>query len=209
MNNAVLGKNIFSLKLPRVVDDVGEYMLGDSNPDLYTGDVRKVKLLADDNIPGDHPGVWNVPVESVTVNTSVPFYQSLSNFTATIISEPIVAFPASSLRSLYEIIGARPTSMLRRVPFDSRPYLPELTFNIGGHNLTINAFDYTFEVNFMLDDPLACMTWFEEIEDLGLGDNTVALGSTFLKGFYTIFDFGQMEIGYRLITTFEVEGSGH
>lgn len=191
----LLDENIFSLMLPRTLKDEGEVMFGGTNPDLHADNFRTVSLVSDDNLQYQLKGLWNVPIDSVTLNTSVPLHLAIPNYTATIVSEPIIGLPRKFADDILEIIGAEPFNLLwDAVPCDRRPYLPELTFSIGGHNLTITAYDYTFEFEMPFGFEPACIVWFGRNEDWGYGENLVVLGNLFLKGFYTVFDFGSKEM---------------
>lgn len=193
----LVDEKVFSLALPRGLDDRGEFMLGGTNPNLYRGSFQTVKLLNDSDISHPYKGLWNIPIESITLNTSIPYHLPLnSNYTAAIVSEPIIILPTNFTRDLNKIIGATPFNWLwDAIPCDRRPYLPQLTFSIGGHNLTIDAFDYTFEFELPYGFAPACLTWFGAEDQYGYGDSTVVLGNTFLKGFYTRFDWGKREVG--------------
>lgn len=188
----LLDENLFSLKLPHDLNDVGEIMFGGSNPDLYTGDFKTVKLLDGKDVDLYFEGAWNVPISGITLNTSVPTYWPLPNYSAFIMSMPAVVLPMDLALIVLEVIGDENSGRVVEVPCEKRPYLPEFVFCIGGHNLTMTAFDYTMEHTYE-DGHSKCMLWLEPAE-LSLPERTLALGMSFLKGFYTVFDFEEREL---------------
>jgi hypothetical protein len=169
-----------------------------TNPDLYTGEFKSVKVVEDDTVPFDFlKGLWSIPISGLTINTSVPYHWPLDKYIATIVDSPIIDLPRNLARYLREIIGAEPFNpVLDSIPCDRRPYLPELTFTIGGHNLTITAYDYVFEFLPVLPGyGPTCLVWLsEDWRRDSDGNNVIMLGSTFLKGLYTVFDFEHREL---------------
>ncbi|KAF2867817.1 aspartic peptidase domain-containing protein [Massariosphaeria phaeospora] len=191
-----LEEKVFSTKFPRFLHEEGEFMVGDSNSDLYTGEFRTIKALDDAEGPGTYEGRWNVPISSITLNTSLPLRLPTPNCTAVLLSEAILALPRQFVQNFTEIIGAEPFSWWwQTVPCDRRAYLPELTFEIGGHNFSINAFDYTFEWEVPRDGyGIMCVLAVEggEMD----GNDCIGLGTPFLKGFYERFDLKERTIGF-------------
>ncbi|KAF2106430.1 aspartic peptidase domain-containing protein [Lophiotrema nucula] len=191
----VLKENVMSINFPHALKDYGEIMFGGTNASLYSGDFKTVKLLPDEDLTWPLQYQYTVPVTSVTFNASVPYRYETPNFKAILASEPVIYLPEKIARIIHAGIGAQELNWLwSYIPCDRRPYLPELTFEIGGHDLTITAFDYTFEYD--LGEPWgkACLVWIDYNEDR---NDTIVLGSTFLKGFYTKFDLENREVGCK------------
>jgi hypothetical protein len=111
----------------------------------------------------------------------------------------MLVLPSDFISIIREGIGAKPANMVwDSIPCDTRPYLPELTFTIGGRNFTIDAFDYTFEYPVGFGYAPMCMLWFEKDDEMGGEGKQVMLGTPFLKGVYTTFDMDNKEIGCKL-----------
>ncbi|KAF2656755.1 acid protease [Lophiostoma macrostomum CBS 122681] len=194
-SSGALDDNVFSLKLPRSLGDEGELMLGGPNPDLYNGDIHRVPALHECQV--DNQDVWKFDIEAVTFNSSVPVQADLSNYTAVIISEPMLVLPSDFVSIIREGIGAEPINVVwDSIPCDRRPYLPELTFTIGGRNFTIDAYDYTFEYPVGFGYAPICLLWVIEDDEMGGEGMQVMLGTPFLKGLYTTFDMDNEEIGF-------------
>lgn len=193
----MLEENVFSIKYPHKWGNQGEITFGGSNPDLYTGAFRNVSFLSDDDMPPRWKGHWNIKIDSMTFNTSIPLHQPAPNWTATLTSDPILILPKDFAINITTIIGAKPMNMLwYYIPCDRRPYLPELTVEISGENYTIDAFDYTFELHTPYDE-LVCPLWIDDSEQYGVEGGAVVLGTAFLKRFYSRWNLDTREIGCK------------
>ncbi|KAF2271164.1 acid protease [Lojkania enalia] len=194
----VLEENVMALKFPRRIGERGEIMFGGINPDLFTGDFAKAKIVGEDEVQDPFDAMYNIRAESVTFNSSVPFQLSLNSTPAVITTEPWIYLPREIFEVIYYGIGAKQLDILYSyIPCERRPFLPELTFNIAGHDLTVNAFDYTYEVEMRLTPEkwvTVCLVSIGPSDDLGY--EPIVLGSTFLRGFYTVFDLDNREIGF-------------
>lgn len=202
MKEEKLEENVFSLRYPTTLEEQGELMLGGSNSNLYTGSFRNISLLPDDvDTPGLQGG-WTVPLSSITLNTPHPLHLPTPNYTAALVSEPLLILPTAFARNITKIIGAEPFYLwLQSVPCDRRPYLPTLTFEIEGQEFTIDAWDYTFEWSFGMPEGSApmCAVWIGESGDYGLGEGVVGLGTAFLKRWYSRWDFEGRRIGRKFL----------
>lgn len=74
---------------------------------------------------------------------------------------------------------------------------------LGGHKFTVTAFDYILEVTGLVVYPgeRMCLPTFMPADEFGTGDKAVILGHSFLRGFYSNWDFGEKEIGRKWTTS--------
>lgn len=86
------------------------------------------------------------------------------------------------------------------IPCEKRAYLPDLTFGVGGQNLTVSSFDYTLAWPVDDDHGARCVSAIlpilqdpQDPEPL----TEISLGSAFLREFYTVFDLDEMRIGCK------------
>jgi hypothetical protein len=201
LSQNLLSAPIFSLKLPRSQSDTGELLLGGTNPALHTAPPVTIPIT---NVtrPFQQPfaNLWTVKPTHITFDTATTnlFHQTLNeNYTAVLdAANPWLILPSRLARNLTAAIGAQPgPSWFRNVPCSSRAYLPTVTFGLGGHNFTIDAFDYTHEVDYP-NIGLICITTFWAADEFGMERReTLLLGSAFLKGFYGVFDMERKEVG--------------
>lgn len=139
-------------------------------------------------------------VTSIIFNASVPYREELRPSSRAILtSEPYITLPERLAHIIHVGIGAKWLDMtLSQVPCHTRPYLPEIIFEMGGHNFSINGWDYVFEIEPEINVGTVCVVWFEVADD---EQDFVMLGSLFLRRFYTRFDLDKREVGcmYRQI----------
>jgi saccharopepsin len=80
---------------------------------------------------------------------------------------------------------------------NERQYLPNIHFNLAGYNFTLSPYEYTLEWSYNGRER-RCVS---AILPIGLPSSEVdeiVLGSAFLRGFYSVFDFGHQSIGCKL-----------
>lgn len=199
MQKRCLRQNVFALKFPRLLASApGELTLGGSNPAIPAGPFRNVSLVPPENSPPRFRDGWNVPLGSITLNTSHPIHVPTQGYVASLVSQPLLILPDDLARNFSKIIGAEPIALLwEYIPCDRRPYLPELSFVIGGEMFTINAFDYTFEWDPQRGYAPLCLLWIGGAMDYNMDDGSVVLGTPFLKRWYTRWDLDERKIGCK------------
>ena len=70
-----------------------------------------------------------------------------------------------------------------------RPSLPDLTFNLNGKDFTITAMDY------ILDAGGTCISAFTPMDMPANVGPLVILGDSFLRRWYSVYDFGKDAVG--------------
>jgi hypothetical protein len=197
-----LEENAFSLKLPRSAAEQGEITFGGSNPDLYTGTFRNVTLVPD-HLLDQWQGQWVVPITSLTLNTTLPIHYPTPNYTAVFTYRPILALPTAFVTSFSAAIGVPlgVDHLWAPIACERRPFLPELTFELDGESFTIDGWDYVFFAPISLDGKTECGIWVKQAEYYGIGDETLMIGTVFLKRWYSRWDWGERKIGCEYYCT--------
>jgi hypothetical protein len=77
------------------------------------------------------------------------------------------------------------------IPCDRRSSLPEIEFEFGGTGFAVDGWDYVFEVPFGEEGEVVCVVWIVEAEDWGVREDAVVVGTAFLRGWYTRWEFGE------------------
>jgi len=188
----VLDRNIVSILLPRNDDDLGDIMFGDLDEALYEGDLSSHPLYPSDTTQ------WQIEANSVKVsdqNGTVFSEESLPGYTARLHTFfPFIVLPPTIGEVVVNSTGADCSDGCQgcKVPCDQLHELPYVTFNLGGHNFTITGEDYAVKTD---------ITWpfcrysvrCELLIGPGANDylepETIDLGSSFLRGIYSAYDF--------------------
>ena len=197
----LLDASIFSLKLPIRPTDEGEIVFGGGAPPPGLNGSPLVKLpVINITSPPDFPTSWAVSATHVSFDTPRPMNLSLGSAAWALLdsSSPYLILPSGLARNLTMAVGARPGPYwFHNVPCERRQELPTLTFGLSGYEFNISAFEYTLEVDGMF--PRAgkmCVTTFMESGDFFPDSwGGVVLGSPFLRGFWSVWDFGERSVG--------------
>ena len=192
-SQGTLDENVFSLRLrePR------QLTFGGVNPNLFTGDIIRLPAI-NKTLSYDLTGRWQAEANYIVIG-STPGVRldlkgltaSFSTLTASIMLPDLLVY--SLLRDLeFEEIMFMPPS----VACERQAYLPDITFNLAGHNFTLTPYDYTFEWP-MKGSRVRCAS---AIIPTGLPPDQIHeifLGSAFLHTFYSVFDLDTNTVGCK------------
>ena len=192
-----LDSPIFSLKLPVRPKDKGEFMLGGTNRDLYDSNPVRLRVI-DPSREEFFPDQWTVPASYIDFATDRPLNMSLGDDSFAVLDagSPYLILPDELAKNLTLAIGAQDGPYwFRSIPCERRQELPLLTFNLSGHNFSISAFEYTLEVDIPNAGTTCLTTFWEGSEFFPRNFKGIVLGSPFIRGFYSIWDMGNREVG--------------
>ena len=199
-----LDASIFSLKLPIEEYGEGELLFGATNPKLNSSSFVNLPVVNMTSSPY-FADSWTVSVEHISFASPHTLHLSLPSPAYALLDSalPYLILPTELARNMTAAIGAQPGPYwFYNIPCERRQELPLLTFTLDGHNFSISAFEYTIE----MDDPIPhmgriCITMFMESGDFGLGNdgNFIMLGNSFLRGFYSSWNFEEKEVGCKSI----------
>ncbi|MCJ1235724.1 Vacuolar protease A [Varicellaria rhodocarpa] len=141
-SESALDANVFSLRLrvPR------ELAFGGVNRELFTGNITRVPLTHQTSTYG-LSGRWQTKVNYLTVGSTPGIRIDLQGRTAAFsTAQAFILLPnriaSNLLQDLeFEDIKFMPPS----ISCPRRANLPDITFNLAGHNFTLTVYDYTFE----------------------------------------------------------------
>lgn len=190
----LLDRPIFALKLPHSTSDQGEISFGYANEDFYD---QPLVFLEAVSVPHD---LWAVSVDHVTLDSPTPLSQTFSGTVANLeSSSPYIALPDELARNFSAAIGAQDGPLwFQNIPCSNRAYLPGLIFGFGGHNFTIDAFDYTLEVDYPYVG-IVCLVSFFARGEFGIPEDTLLFGAPFLRGLYSVYDMSARTIGCKFV----------
>lgn len=206
LDSGVLEKPVFSWNPPSEDDGIGELMLGGALPPRDAGNATSISFA-----PGYEAGLqglWPMQFNSFSLDhPTQPVQVELEDHIAIIVSSfPGIMLPREWGTAIKTQLGAQPIGPIWSIPCDQRGSLPVLGFSFGPDGrdselLNLTGFDYIRELHDLFrppgDEPF-CAINLEDASDYGVGDNVAVLGSAFLKGFYTTFDFYEREIQCEL-----------
>ncbi|KAE9364993.1 acid protease [Stipitochalara longipes BDJ] len=194
MNQGLLNRNLFSLKLPRVKGERGEILFGDVDHDLYVGELKSL-LLADEK-----KGVWAVAATSLSVNDAEGLVLDLKGGSAVFETDfPFIGLPGKLVRILDEQFGmdnvGKSWDRIRSIDCSRRKLLHNITIVLGGEEFVVSPWEYTVETDMGdLGGGRRCVSAFVPNEDEGKG---VVLGSVFLRAFYGVFDLDRRTVSCK------------
>ncbi|KAJ1534249.1 hypothetical protein HK405_000091 [Cladochytrium tenue] len=153
-------------------------------------------------------GYWALPIKSVTVGSTTATVSSTNGVPAIVIMDTgtsLGLIPAAALDGFASISGATKTQFSNGpydyvyvVPCSLKSTLtsPVLTLNMGnGGTLTLSPSDYIVQIN---TSPQTCIVGFETTESNSLGSSILLMGNSFLKRYYTVFDYTNKRIGFTV-----------
>jgi hypothetical protein len=147
-------------------------------------------------------GRWSLPLASISIGGDEYYVgsdttalmdtgASFALLPGSILDKLANSIKGASQQALSPIPG--PYDYAWQVPCDSNG--PSLSFKMkNGGSLALGSIDYILP----LDNSSTCIIGFMPISDnSGIG-NALLLGNTFLKKFYTVFDFDNRRIGFTV-----------
>ena len=208
LSQNLLDANVFSLKLPRRQDDPGELRFGGINHDFYEESLRTLKVKQETNHAKDSgsasnelpkneiAGRWQFDATSFSVTGSKT---SLDGYTAILKTDyPGIGLPEIMAGQLNSYLNMQDMSRnLPSVHCSMRKGMPEVTVQLGKEDFILTPYDYTLEVDIGDIGGHRCVSLFMPLLEEGEEDQeTIILGSAFLRAWYGVFDFEKRQVGF-------------
>lgn len=180
IDQGLIDNPVFSVWLNRKVNGKsgGEIIFGGSDQSKYQGNISYV--------PISKAGYWQFYMNSVSIGNSTKLCQEGCQAIADTGTSLIVG-PSADIKSIFSTLGV--DSSYPVVDCGLAPFLPNLTFTIGGRNYVLEPSDYIL------------VGYYQGAKycEVGLdvnSDDLWILGDVFLGKFYTEYDAGNMRIGF-------------
>lgn len=202
--SGTLDRNIVSILLPRDDDDdirvpPGEIVFGSLDEGLYEGPLSTHPLYP----PGTTQ--WHIEATSASVssaNGTLLASESLPGYTARLHTYfPYTALPPFIGNAIMNATGADCSDGCKgcEVNCSTLHELPHVTINLGGHNITITGEDYTVKTDiqwpFCAYPGEYCQVNIgPDGSDGGEESKTIDLGTSFLRGVYSAYDFDDRSV---------------
>ena len=195
VDSGKLEKKMFSLLLPYDQHDIGDLSFGTFHPEFSDG-----PLVSHPLYPAD-ASFWQIEAPDISVrhkDGTESFKHSYASFTAQLDSVigGILLSADVAERILHEVNAtAANDCYVPQVPCDRRADLPELVFDFAGQEIVLTGEDYTVESDWPLcfGGPY-CVPMINPGPPSLLGDNTIMLGTDFLKNVYAVFDWDERSV---------------
>ena len=209
----LLDWNVFSLRLARTDEEKGVLVFGSVDKDLYSGNL--VSFPATNVTCGDNEAIavysssgWQIPVQSISLSSnssSGPLHASLPNYTAILSTDfPHIGLPRGLAQQFTEHCGAVIES--GALSCEERVLLPNLTVTLGPdrHEIVLTPWDYMFEVE---DEAhgTRCVLPFVDLMEMLDGFEYIMLGTAFLSGLYSVFDYDNQTVSCEFDLAFRFD----
>lgn len=198
VGNELLDHNVFSIQFPAGSRDFdkhrtnGELTIGGITPQFSDAEFLQLPLIDKKTATP-----WATGAQSLIWGDGKTLREDFDGgiaFFSTALS--YILLPGNWTDALLDIIGAnKPFGFFKQFACDKRKKLPNLTFVIGGHTISLSAYEYSFEIVSSSRNLNACVVGFERSTT-----GSVGLGLPFMENFYTVFDQDAKQIKRRLIT---------
>ena len=192
----VVDQSIISMLLPRDGADVGEILFGDINHNLYQGPLSKHPLFPPDT------STWQIEGSSAAIvhqNGTLLFEERFPRYSARFhTAYPFTELPPAIAEALINATGADCSDSCHgcEVPCDAIPNLPNIIFNLGGHNISLAGDDYTIKSDivwpFCKNRSYCTLLFYPGINVHE--KKVIELGSSFLRGVYSAYDLDSRSI---------------
>lgn len=199
-DQSLLSKDMFSLHIPRYLNQTGELRFGSTNTNLHNADFARLSLTPppdpDGRIGSQFRNTWTVPFKNVSSVPAVRTNHTTPSDAVAFIDSfaPFITLPDTLAQNLFTTINSTADRIFRYVDCDKRNTMPNLSFELGdeGYLFNVTAFDYIYELKFGDIGPHCIVTFIQEREYFGPSErssNVTILGQPFLKAFYSVFDW--------------------
>jgi hypothetical protein len=187
---------VFSIRFPPGSLDFekrrtgGELMIGGISPSFSNAKFIELSLLKSNPMYS-----WQTTLQSLVWGDGKKlredFDDGIAFFTTGL---PYMILPGNWTAALRNLIGAHTREgFFYRFPSDKRDSLPNLTFLLGGSNISLSAYEYSFEFRREKYSWKGCVVGFTKGRHREVG-----LGLTFLENFYSVVDQDEKKIKRKL-----------
>ncbi|KAF9223186.1 Asp-domain-containing protein [Gyrodon lividus] len=163
-----------------------ELYLGGINPTMYTGDISYT--------PVTQQGFWRINIDGIAGNGATLFINAPSIIDT---GSELIHGPYQDVAILYETVGGTDASYILGEGYWTFPCddIPSVSFTIAGNSFFIS--DDELNLGSSYYDSLDCVGAI--IGDSFDGECDWLIGTAFLSGVYTIFDVGNLRVGFATL----------
>merc|ERR1712187_462907 len=178
----------FAFYLEKSGSTGGELSLGGADSTKYTGDFTYTPIT--------NKGYWEFSVAAVTVggNSFASTTKAIADTGTSLLAVPTTVF--TSLLTKFPAGVVKPLAQGEyTVDCSQVAQLPTISFNIGGKEFALEGSDYVLTVQGQ------CLLGFLGLDVPAPRGPLWILGDVFLRKYYTVFDYGNAQIGFATATS--------
>jgi len=178
----------FAFYLEKSGSTGGELSLGGADSTKYTGDFTYTPITT--------KGYWQFSVAAVTVggNSFASTTKAIADTGTSLLAVPTTVF--TSLLTKFPAGAVKPLAHGEyTVDCSKISTLPTISFSIGGKEFALEGSDYVLNVQGQ------CLLGFLGLDVPAPRGPLWILGDVFLRKYYTVFDYGNAQIGFATATS--------
>ncbi|KAF9891088.1 Vacuolar protease A [Aspergillus nanangensis] len=180
--NGLLDEEVFAFYLgdANKEGDDSVVTFGGIDESHYTGELIKIPLR--------RKAYWEVDLDAITLGDDTAELENTGVILDT--GTSLIALPSDLAGMINSQIGAKKGwNGQYSVDCAKRDSLPDVTFNLAGHNFTIGPYDYTLEVQG------TCISSFMGMDFPAPMGPLAILGDSFLRKWYSVYDLKNNAVG--------------
>lgn len=183
INEGLLDKPVFSFYLSGK-EEGSEVIFGGVDDDLFTGRITRLPLR--------RKAYWEVDINSISFGSETAFLEDTGAILDT--GTSLISLPSDVAELLNAQIGAKKGfGGQYTIDCKKRKGLPDLSFNLSGHEFVITPYDYILEIQGSCISALMGLDFPEPVGPL------IILGDAFLRKWYSIYDLGEGTVGLAAV----------
>lgn len=181
INQGLLDEPVFAFYLGDTnAGEESEATFGGINEDHFTGRLVEIPLR--------RKAYWEVDLDAITFGDATAELENTGVILDT--GTSLIALPSTLAELLNKEMGAKKGyNGQYTVECNKRDSLPDMSFNLSGHNFTITPYDYILEVQG------SCISSFMGIDFPEPVGPLAILGDAFLRKWYSVYDLGKGTVG--------------
>jgi len=177
VDQQVVNQPVFAFSLGDNSD--GELTFGGYDDDKFQGDITWVPL--------SDPKYWEIQMDNIQIGS----YSSGATPGIIDSGTSLITGPASEVRKIARLVGASANWLTGQytIPCDKVAGLPDLEFHVNGKAWPVPGKELVIE---------AAGTCLFGMMAMDLNPPKWILGDVFMRQYYTIFDYGQKQVGFAV-----------
>jgi saccharopepsin len=179
IDQGLLDEPVFAFYLGGEKEE-SEVVFGGVDQSHYTGKMVKIPLR--------RKAYWEVDLDAITFGPDTVDFDNTGVILDT--GTSLIVLPSTLAELINREIGAKKgANGVYTVDCSKRTSAPDMTFNLSGHNFTIDASDYIVELQG------TCVSAFIGLDIPEPAGPLILLGDVFLRKYYSVYDLGNNAVG--------------